>query len=628
MRSRKALFSACLIGALAAGACTGPTRVSAPADQEQSGSTAGGDRPGGIPAPPRALPAQSGAGAPTAPGQGQKSPQPGTGATGGAANGTPGATGPAADKTPTPGLAGEPLAPGCGGTSADQGPIVPPAMVVTPGWGRAGSQPFPARTARRAGCRYAVGGSSLSVDIRLPPEAQEEATRLALQVKGAEPTYVHFSPEGPRMAVGFTGGPNGQELQVGIKGPVTAGSDSLDLQVTLVRDFPALTVSVRQPSGDWQLQHHSDTLPVAPTELRFSWDRPVSQLEAEERVQRARGLNRLSTAVLNWPDAQTLVVQLPTPPPLVVVDMGGVPGPGGVATYAAPTVLRTGSPPVLEAVDVFSGTATKLGPVPPEPNHALVAASGRYVAFSTFAPQADGAWWAPKGWVLDLKDRSLQPAPFYAFLGWTGDGALVGTNDQGVPERWVPATGERRQFTVSDGARYTSLSPYGHQIAGVLVHWDQEDHNTFLAPADLVVLDLQTGAEKRYPDWSHYYVTHSEFGIAFPVIWIDGGRAIASRDYRGRTAYQWVVMDLNRGARHPLTPDEAAELPPPVTVLNGPPGWRLEQEQEWQTVFLVGATGNRRDLGNGLPVGWLPDGRALIIRWESSQLRYQPNLSD
>lgn len=614
MCSRPAFLGAMLAGALLLGACAG--RGAPPPTP-----------PGQPGAPSPAGPAAGPAGAGRAPAPGSAAPGPGAPAPAGAVLGnspTPAPAGATADRREAagPGAAAQPLPPGCGG---DGGPAAPPYAVVAPGWGRAGNMPFPVRTARRSGCRYAVGGSGLAVDLRLPAGARAESSRAALQVAGAEPLYVNFFPDGPRLSIGFPAGPNGQEIRIRLQGPLAAGASPVDFQLDLVRDFPELAVAVRQPSGDWRPHRDLDTLPPGPVEVRFRWDRPVDAVEAEARVRRARGNVPINPPpALAWADAQTLIATLTNPPAVAVIDMGGVPGPGEVATYASPTVLRTGQPPFLEAVDPFSGAGTALGPAPPEVQQVLVAPAGTHVAYSAYAPQPDGTWWIRTGWVLDRQAGQLRPAPFGSFLGWTATGALAGGPEEGGLQLWHPATGAIRRFNITPGAQYSSLSPDGRRVAGVRIQWEQEDRTTFLAPADLLVLDLETGQERTYPGWSHYYVTHSEFGVPYPLVWVEGGRLLAGRDYRGRTSYQWVAVDLETGARRAFTPEEASRLPS-AGALAGPPGWRLEQDRPWQTVYLAGPDGTRRDLGTGLPAGWLPDGRALVVRWAQSHLRYEPS---
>lgn len=613
--SRKALIGACVAGALLLGACTGRGASPAPpaGDPGSSGGTKAAAPPTPAPPPPVGdKPAPDPAPAPPAgPGQ-PAAPPAGT-----------------VRVPPAPaltGVAAQPLAEGCGGAAADQGPAAPPAMVVAPGWGRQGNMPFPVRTARRSGCKYAVGGSSLAVDVRLPAGTAAAAARAALQISGAEPVYTNFFADGPRLSVGFPSGPNGQEIQIRVSGPLGAGGAPLDFRLDLVRDFPSLTVAVRQPPGEWRPFSDVDTLPPAPTELRFRWDRQVDHMEAELRVRRARGTERVDPQpAFAWADPQTLVATLARPPALAMIDMGGVPGPGAIATYARPIVVRTGIPPVLEALDPFTGVRTPLGPAPPDVRQVLAAPAGNHVAFGAFAPQPDGTWWLQTGWVLDLQEKRLLPAPFGSFLGWTNQGALAGVGEQGGLEVWHPGTGDRRRFATAPGASYASPSPDGRRIAGTRIQSEREDRATFLAPADLLVLDLETGQEQVYPDFGHYYVTHSEFGVAFPTIWTDGGRSVAGRDYKGRTVYQWAAVDTKSGNRRLLTSDEAAGLAAPDRDLSGPSGWRLEQERPWDTVYLVAPDGSRQDQGTGLPAGWLPDGRALVVRWEQSHLRYQAN---
>lgn len=510
-------------------------------------------------------------------------------------------------------LAAQPLPPGCGGGPRESRLPGPPGAVVAPAWQRGGNTPFPTRYAHRSGCRFATGGSALLVTLYLPRDAREAEARQALRVRGAAPEAIDWSPQDAALLLRFPPGPPGQQIRIQLQGPPGPALPILDFQVELVREFPTVTASVRRPPAEnWQPLRPWEVHPPGPLDLRLAFDRPVSQAEAESRLRRTQSLIQ---AEWRWVDPQTLIVQHPKPPPVLVLDLGGLPGPGGIGLYGPPVVLRTGTPPVATALNPTTAEETILATVPAEVERAALDATGRWLAVTAAVPSAAPPWTEEQSWAIDLRSGQWVMAPFSEpFISWHPVQGLLGAEQPGSIVAWHPDRGQSATYSVSANAHYLNLSPDGRYLAGVRIHEERLDPVRQIMPVDLLILDLATGREHVVPEWAHYWPGPGQWAAPLPLAWTQDGTGLVGRTYLGPDLWDWVIFDRKSGERRILPADVAAGLNLAAPSPKGPQGWEVQQGREWEAVILRDTRGQSRSLGPGLPAGWLPDGRLVILR--------------
>lgn len=155
------------------------------------------------------------------------------------------------------------------------------------------------------------------------------------------------------------------------------------------------------------------------------------------------------------------------------------------------------------------------------------------------------------------------------------------------------------------------------------VHYDREDPTTQIAPADLVVVDLTAGTERRFAEVTHHWVCHCDGRLAekFHEQW--DGDLYYVRDDKSQKESAWISINVRTGEVKPAAPGQPKSYPADAPVV-GPGGYIIKGAGDWSEHTLVRPDGTKLKLGPILPAGWLPDGRALIVRWPGHADRLRP----
>lgn len=464
------------------------------------------------------------------------------------------------------------------------------------------------------GCRVVVGGDKVAVEVVAPEGADPDLLAAAVQAAAGGPVPDRWITRAGRTVEIEFPDPAVREMSVSVAGPLQPGGTPAALGVFLVRDYPEVIAELRQGSGAWQWLDPLKTYPDVPTELRLRFSRPIDPSWLPAQYTRVE-----SGVEWKWTDPLTFTVTLADPPPLYTLDPNGATDARRMSVWSAPVVLHTGEPPALMAFDPATGQTEPVAPAPPEAYDALLSPDGRYLAVSTWFPAA-GAWdgWQETVVVVDMQSGSMHVTPLSGWTGWGDNGDLVGADFSSTVQIWNCRTRTERRLPLTTELWQGWVSPDGSLLAAYDLLWDQESQD-WLLPAELVVVDLRTGEERRYANWTRYYVTHSEYGVPFPVVW-DGNGAVVALDYAGADQWTWIRLDLATGRREPMQAEQTEGLAL-TGVQNAPGGWGY-RHHSWESVTAPLPDGGTADLGPGLAAGRAPDGRFLFIRWPEHAHRY------
>ena len=480
-----------------------------------------------------------------------------------------------------------------------------PAITVASSSGSVDYATFPGYTSQSATCEAVVGGGEIRGWVHVPPDTDETAAKSALSVDGGVITYTTWDAGSRVLHFQLADAANGS-MQV-----IRFGEG---LSMSLKRDWPTVAVDIRPSGSQWSPLDSLRTYPPGSYSLRFHFSAPVEKQRLENQL-----VSNKAGASWQWMDAQTLEVSLPTAPPKFELHPGGMADQRGIGTWAGPAVLHTGEPATLVAVDPKTGQESTLGTLPPEVNDALPSPDGSRMALRIMQPAPEQYWngWMARNFVLDLKTGNLTPLDFN-FTRWSGT-RLLGVLHQNLVA-WNPADGKTRQ--VASVPAY-EVSPDGRYAVGLMLDYSREDQVTQLAPKGLVVVDLTTDKEQRFLDIAQHWVCHCDGRMTTDFYELWEGDLFYLKDDRSATEGTWLAVNVHTGEVNSAGPGKPRKLTAEERM-TGPGGYRLQGGSNWAAQALIRPDGSLvKNLGPALPAGWMPDGRALFVRWPGHKNRFQ-----
>lgn len=477
---------------------------------------------------------------------------------------------------------------------------------------------------RSGACALQVAEESFYVSFTLPAAVGKEGALAGLRTTLKEQPKTQVNPNGDRLdlAVFVDAGQPGERFEVRWQGE--AGTSTLALGYQFERlPSPRVTAEVQVGSGGWQPLTNTLVIPAGPLAFRFRLLNGVDPDGFRTRVKDA-----LNPASFHLAEAgpDTFVVTVPAPPSLVKFDFLQLPALHGKVPMNGFAVY-VGEAPRLVALDPASGREELVGPAPPDIRAAEISPDGRWAML--FGMGGAGEW-EDRIWVLDTVTGKAAETPFRAdYWGqrvfWVSGKAVYGAPDR--MQVWDLAAG-RGEVYPSQARHWGPVSPDGRLIAGYAWDWEREDPE-LRAPASLVLLDLQSGKEEIFPDVVKVRIPHSEAPVRLPMRWQSGGKGLILGEHTGYdqekavTTWRYFRLEIATGDVAPYT---AAETPVEVryqTWTAGPGPWEIYQRSNWDEVRLRGPGGAEKTFGYGLPLGWGPDGRLLVIRWNPSIRRWR-----
>jgi len=374
---------------------------------------------------------------------------------------------------------------------------------------------------------------------------------------------------------------------------------------------PRVKADLGTDSGEWLPITTPLNLPEKPLVLRFRLVGCPPLDLVHSRIERAvRGVE----AQVEQSGTETIVVRVPQPPPRLHFDFND-PGLGKKSPFEAYSIY-TGEPPVLVAYDPVTGQEERIAEVPPEVERGLPSPDGRWLMLATYPLDVWNS--GSQVWLVDLSTGRVQLSPLLTESILSGEQVYPGPSSFVGDRLVVPFTPWPETvvqvYHLADGRvdRYGSSidhfgppSPDGRTLPGLAFDYDTgELHVGFL--------DVATGKEVTYPGLipANRAGEHRWAGRVLQL-WLPDGRLAVNLRTGGATYAIEPVTGASEQIRDP------AELHMRPDWHHGPGNWAYQIEGRlYRRVILRDPNGERSVLnGEGLPVGWTPEGRILLIRW-------------
>lgn len=366
-----------------------------------------------------------------------------------------------------------------------------------------------------------------------------------------------------------------------------------------------VTVSIRQGDGAWREIESGSSVPRKSYSLQIRMPEASPVASVEDTLKQVLGNLPHTITIL---PANGLQVDLPEPPPILSLYLDD--------QSQSRFTLNAGESPWLVALHPSTGEEQRLSEVPLHAASASVSGNGRWVLVETPSPvqQCSGQVWEVEAASGKRQALPFGPGFFQDVTTWY-DGTWYATSGHFI-NTWETSTGrhERRE---SAGWIWEGVSPDGRFLSGATYQVGSAPIGG-LASMTVVVVDLKTGQEKTYPNVASG-VPHAHW-IDFRLRWTPDGRGLLLGHHREPKKVETRRLNLETGE---VTPSpEPLPKPEDPLYLTHQSGWRYERVPGlWGPIRLTGPDGKEYVRGEGLPAGWAPDGRLLLIRWENYKYR-------
>lgn len=470
-------------------------------------------------------------------------------------------------------------------------------------------------------CPITTDERSREIEFILPPGVDEAVVRAGLTYSGAGQVATRFVHQDvfTRVYITIPHGPAGEQADLILKGTWGPGGKEVDMGFRLTRVTSARVESdMRLGNGPWEPLKGARLIPPQPLSLRFRLAGGVDAAEFEALLATALGDTDYK---LEKPTPGTIIAVLPDPPRMITIEPDRLKSPYGPAEGEA-FRLYIGVPPEVVALDPATGQEQVIGTAPPDIWAGSLSPDGRWAMFSTVVPES---CYESRVWLMDLTEGTVLETPLrYGYSGtpiaWPS-GRLV-TASWNQVEIYHLSDGHMETRSVT-GRTWTEPSPDGRYLLGYVKHYDRERAD-WHAPITIAVYDLETGQERTFPDVAWAFVTHSGAPPMTRLYWTPDGTGVLINDPRGKDHLiggQAVLrLDLETGTTTPYdlpAPDRAPWRPGPDGFSYQEPGWFTDN---WGPVHLRSPGGDKREAGEGLVLGWAPDGALILVRWSNEGL--------
>jgi len=463
----------------------------------------------------------------------------------------------------------------------------------------------------RAGtCVAYVDEHEVMITFTLPREVSEQVVRAALTYEAPTAPTVHFynEPDRATLEIRFPPGKPSELIAVRLRGSVGQGGTEADLGYQLKRlPNPKVTAEISQDGGPWQPLPRTGGIMGKPLALRLTLIGGPNVEQIKTRIHKGAGK---SPVTFEQPDEHTLIARIETPPPKLEIDLHWVEAMHSLRVQQQAIVLHAALPQLV-AVDPASGTEHQLGVAPADVEYADISPDKRWAVLASYAPDHS---WGDDIWIINLstgeiKRTGIQVYPLFGPVIWLPNRLVVAQG--GTLFTWDLTRGAAEHRSTR-AERWQVPSPDNRYIPGYTVDWLREDKD-WLAPATLVIYDTYTGQERVYPDLFRYRVPHKGWSPPHPMRWTEDGKSLLVKD--GLTGA--LRVDPASGK---ITPDDVVA---PTLKLADMADPRLPDHRGYQRVMDWGPvkTPDGKTMGDGFPVGYLHDGRFLLIRWEGMGTR-------
>lgn len=362
-------------------------------------------------------------------------------------------------------------------------------------------------------------------------------------------------------------------------------------------------VEVRVSQDQWEPVQPGATLPAQNVTLRFQFQEDLTPVELEDWIKR-RFTGTL--AVYSLPAAGVAEVTLPDLPSYLhffTTTQGHVP-------------MFFGDPPTLVLLDLATGSEKIIGEAPSSVWKASVSPDGRWAVLGAYAqPYGSEQVWLTE---LSTGERQLLPVKADEITGpftWVEDQLLI---PHGSTMQYWDLSARKAVPRSSAGFFWGPLSPDGRYLAGFSVSQIEKQ----VEPATVVIYDLKTGTEQSYPSIAGSLVRSC--WIELSMAWDTSGNFLLIEDYVTIKAKGVVHLDRRTGE---VSRKNQTTIPEPdydrPRLGPSPNGWQV-LNRGWGPLEGNSPSGERFKWGEGYPVGWMPDGTLVVVRWQNAEHRVKP----
>jgi hypothetical protein len=516
----------------------------------------------------------------------------------------------------------------------------------------------------RKGGTATVDAAEFMLNGFLTPAPNSAWFETHLIFEGIQPSQHQYNTIGDYGNFDFRipAGQAGDAFRLTIKDVLLDDGTAGDVAVTFCRQTPPKASTTFRANNDWLPATAGAVIPPdSPLTVRvaFTHDMLAETVERSltgEHDKSGKSQGDWITG-LKWLDGRTVELTADQPAPSMRLNLAAAQDQYGLFVPGGVPNLYTGEPPRVLAIDPVSGKETRLADIPPEPNTPTLSPDGQLLRVMSW--QMRGGRDVPDGQFLliNLTTGAAQPikpedpgwAPPSGILSIAREGldSLLVARQAGtllIPglpdmDRWLESpdgkwiavllrTGAQAEYpsvpvrflmvATDDSNNRKALtgeaSMYEPGKDGITLYgpvWSPDSTRiAFTQPAKdgaaLVVADLTTGALRTLA--ANLPGVRSSWD---PVTWSPDGSKLLAGTALVDAATGQVLQRVEVGAGRPFWSKDGQWL------LFGAMGWN-----QWSEVKLYDLrTGRSTSLGEGLALGWRPDGTAVVVRWPNARYR-------
>lgn len=473
---------------------------------------------------------------------------------------------------------------------------------------------------QRGTCAVETGESATYLPIGLPVSLTDAEGLAGVVVEPADvlqQTRILRRDGELQIEVGLKAGRPGDRVTVRWRGH--AGGRDLDFGLEINRKAnPGVVGEIRVGQAAWQPWTEVMVVTPQPLSFRFKATGGLPLEELRGRVEQVLGQTK---ATVEQTGADTLLVAVPAPPPLLYFDFSGLHAPHTSTSLIGYTVYA-GEEPRLVWLDPATGQEQAVGKAPVDTHKSFLSPDGKWALFVAYSPSL----WPDRIYVVNTATGQIHLTPFIdsywmTDVYWQADKLYFGAYER--MQVWHFAEARAETFR-SQAMQWGPASKDGRFVPGFAVDMDREDAKTWLAPTTVTIFDVQTGTERTFPDLVKVRVPHSSKPFQLPMGWAEDGSYLllgeATGEITGVTG--WQTFRLIPATR--TLSSHGDPLPAGARWIEweaGPKGWQRNRIAGWGPVRLKAPDGSERQFGEGMTVGWAPDGRLLVARWPVTERR-------
>ncbi|MCL4425351.1 MAG: hypothetical protein M1553_07925, partial [Firmicutes bacterium] len=357
-------------------------------------------------------------------------------------------------------------------------------------------------------------------------------------------------------------------------------------------------------------------LPLKPTQVTISFKFDVVRESVEESIRKhIRESTPQANVTFLWNNDREVAVLIDTPSPSLTLNYTGAKDSRGLTLVSRNLVLVfDGSREVL-TFDPESGKSIKLRSFDFKTNWGIMSQEGKYLALLRLETESKSPRPRQRVLIMDIESNDLKETDY-----------RVGSPEgiQWLPRNHLLVKDERVILNVETGekAPYNGpargvVSPDGKWVASYRIQEMTVGHSTTTpVPVDLLLENLDTGTTTELKGASGWIPPKGKLSH-FPLAWSPNSQLLTTAEWGGGDGFRIVTFEVNSWKRKVLVPKAS----PGVGV--GSLLWspRSNAIIAGREVLLLDSQQSITVQGSALPTSWSPDGKyVLVTDWDDPNL--------